>query len=861
MRPLVICTAVVLAATGSVRATCPIPAETAAVDAWFNSAFLGQPAAADPKPPGIELIRQDHGILGKNRSSRNTAPLKLGKETYTHGIGTHSTSELRVRLTEPARTFTAEVGIDNNWDTKATHGSVVFVVETAEKELFRSDIRRGSSPPLPVDVDLGGATEFTLRVLDAEDGRSHDQADWAAAAVTLDSGEIIKLQDMPVLSEQVRFSDAIPFSFIYGGKPSAELLPTWRKTIADSTNVRGESVRTITYADPATGLEVICQAIRFGDYPAADWVLQFRNSGRERSPVLERILPLDLSMHTAADCNVVLRYSRGSSCRADDFQPFDEPIPPGGAKTVTPVGGRSSNGWFPFFNVSVGDEGALIAIGWSGQWQFQARRADDGSLGVIAGQQNARFTLEPGECIRTPRILLIRWKGDAQRGHNFCRSLIYNHYTPLHQGKKPLPHTQCNTWFPVGDDGGLASEQNQTELLRAYAPLGIEFLVMDAGWYGVSPHWATNVGYWTPRADTFPRGIQPVGEVSREVGLPFGMWFEPERVCPGSWLDTEHPAWCIKIGDGDRLLNLGLPEAQDWLVEMVSGYVSDVPLGYFRLDFNIDPLPFWKSLDPPDRQGITEIRYIQGLYRVLDTLRERHPDLFFEGCSSGGRRIDIESLARCHTYWRSDLYFNSPANQQMIHGASLYLPGNYINTPLAELTENPYALRSTFGGALCLAWDPRPETFNAHLQKLLHSPYHPIAQYSHQDTDAQFDPALAKRNIEDFKNLRPLALGDFYPLLPYTTNLGEWIAYQFHRADLGQGMVLCFRRGGAYAAVEVSLKGLESGKNYQVTFSDTGETRTMTGGELSKPLAVVISERPGSVMILYDEISNPSQDQ
>ena len=99
----------------------------------------------------------------------------------------------------------------------------------------------------------------------------------------------------------------------------------------------------------------------------------------------------------------------------------------------------------------------------------------------------------------------------------------------------------------------------------------------------------------------------------------------------------------------------------------------------------------------------------------------------------------------------------------MIYGASLYLPGNYINTPLAELNKNPYALRSTFGGAICFAWDPRPETFKAHLQKLLHSPYHPIAEYSYQDVNAEFDPKLAKQIVNRFKELRPLALGDFYP--------------------------------------------------------------------------------------------------
>ena len=252
--------------------------------------------------------------------------MKLADKVYTHGLGTHSTSEVLVRLPEPGKTFSADVGIDNNWDTRATHGSVVFVVEIGGKEAFRSDVRKGSSPVLPVEVDLRGATEFTLRVLNAGDGDSHDQADWAAATVTLASGKTVKLQDMPVISQTARFADRIPFSFTYGGKPSAELLPKWKRTVSDAKNARGESIHVITWRDLDTGLEVVCETLRFADFPAADWVLRFRNTGEEKTPIIESIRPLDLSVRTAADRPVSLRHSNGSSYRPDDFQPFDEPI-------------------------------------------------------------------------------------------------------------------------------------------------------------------------------------------------------------------------------------------------------------------------------------------------------------------------------------------------------------------------------------------------------------------------------------------------------------------------------------------------------------------------------------------------------
>ena len=488
-----------------------------------------------------------------------------------------------------------------------------------------------------------------------------------------------------------------------------------------------------------------------------------------------------------------------------------------------------------------------MAIGWSGQWQLRARRDAQGRVRLDAGQQEARLTLRPGEKIRTPRILLIRWQDDPIRGHNFCRAMVYRHLPTL-SGRKPLPHVQCNSWFPVGNDGGRANEANQIELLRAYAPLGIEYLVMDAGWYGTTADWAANTGTWTPRKDAFPNGLEPVGNAASEAGIRFGMWFEPERVVHGTWLDREHADWLLKIDEkGNRLLNLGLPEVQKWFVEMVSDYIRRAPLGYFRLDFNIDPLPFWRTGDTPDRAGMTEIRYIEGLYAILDELRRRHPDVFFEGCASGGRRIDVESLRRCHTYWRSDLYFNHSANQQMIHGASLYLPGNYVNTPLLELAENPYALRSTLGSALCLAWDPRPETYREHAN-LCVAP----GSFAHQPPTATFDAALAKSTVGRVQALPSSWLGRLLSAVAAQPGRRpvDGVSVSPGRPGRGDGAGVSPRRR-LFERRESTLAAIEPEKTYEVTFVDSGVTRQMTGTELAEPMSIGIGAGPGSAMIVY----------
>nr|MBC8443166.1 NPCBM/NEW2 domain-containing protein [PVC group bacterium] len=535
--------------------------ECAAMHAWAKAALLGETADEAAGTPGLEVRRQDHGIFGRNRSSRDTAPLQLGDKRYQHGLGTHSVSEVVVHLGKGGTRFEAEVGIDSNWDTQRRRGSVVFVVEVQDREAFRSGVCRGSDDPLSVRVDLHGATEFTLRVLDAGDGPSHDHADWADAQVTFEDGERVYLDEMPSVAASTLATDP-PFSFVYDGRPSGELLPEWQRSSEKRDASGGKERYVTTYTDPATGLEVTCELTLFTEYPAADWVLHLHNKGQADTPIVENILPLDLRVTPLAD-DVVLHHANGSSCAPEDFQPLAADMRKGRHLALAPVGGRSSNGRLPFFNLQWGDEGLVGAIGWSGQWQLRVDRDGAGPLALQAGQQKTRLKLHPGEGIRTPRILLVRWQGGRMDGHNVVRRLIYQYYTPLLAGGKPLPPTQCNTWFPV-NTGVNATERNQVELLQAYGPIGIEYLVMDAGWYGSKKgDWSGQVGTWRPRTDAFPKGLKPIGDAARKAGIQFGMWFEPERVRAGSDLDREHPEWLIKIGEApNRLLNLGLPEGQ-----------------------------------------------------------------------------------------------------------------------------------------------------------------------------------------------------------------------------------------------------------------------------------------------------------
>ena len=798
--------------------------EQAAVRAWATAALLKPQPAEGPLTLGLHLMHQDYGTLGIRQSVLNS-PLQIGTQHYAHGLGTHTTSEIVVRLPQPALRFTAQVGIDNNSDTAGIHGSAVFAVLSGGKELYRSGVCRGGDAPVSVQVDLHGARELTLRVLDDGDGPAYDQSDWGDAAVQTATGASTFLDALPLNAGPPGFSPTLPFSFTYGGKFSAALLPQWKRVQTDFPAAGGRERHVVTYSDPVTGLEVQSEATLFPHSPAVDWVLSFRNTGTADTPLLEVIRPLNLKVN-APDGRMVLHYAHGSDSASDDFLPVDHSLNPTDQVRLFPNGGRSSDGVLPFFNLEWPGGGVAGAVGWSGQWEMQVGRDAASGLTLEAGQQTTHFVLHPGERIRTPRILLVAWQGsDRLRGHNLLRRLLLDQYVPREAGHVALPPVSDTGWFTYSDGNGV-TEANQLASIQTIAPLGVECYWLDAGWF--EGGWPSGAGSWVPRTDAFPHGLKPLGEAAHKNGMKFILWFEPERVSPGSRIAKAHPEWVLHSGGGDGLFNLGDPAARAWMSDLLSGVMDEGGVDIFRCDFNIDPLRFWQAADTPDRQGMTEAHYIEGLYALWDDLRKRHPGLLIDNCASGGRRIDLETTRRSFPLWRTDAGGEGkppPVWQQVqTGGLSLYVP--ISATSLWSF--DPYTVRSgaTTGAVLCMNL-----------------------------SDPSFSADDARRAITELKSLRPLTLGDYYPLSAITLDETQWCAWQFDRPELGRGYAVFFRRSAStVSALSAGLHGLEPKAAYEVKFVDSGTQQTFTGAALAQGLSVVIPAAPGSALIEYRKL-------
>jgi len=477
----------------------------------------------------------------------------------------------------------------------------------------------------------------------------------------------------------------------------------------------------------------------------------------------------------------------------------------------------------------VGEQrGAFVVIGWSGQWASQFRRGDDGLLHITGGQELTHLKLLPGEEVRTPLSVLMFWRGDLCHAHNLWRRWMMACNMPRPGGKLPAPFMPAGTslWF---NEMTQATEENQKYFINRYLEEGIQldYWWMDAGWYPCEGNWP-KTGTWDVDTKRFPRGLRAVADHVHPEGINVLVWFEPERVAPGTWLYEKRPQWLLTCkGSDNRLLDLGNPEARQWLTDHVDGVINEQGIDLYRQDFNFDPLAYWRANDAPDRQGITEIRHVEGYLAYWDELQRRHPDMLIDSCASGGRRNDLETMRRSVPLHKTDYnYSDLPVKQAFHHTLSLWLP--YYGAPVLPVEQvDAYAFRSAFAPMTAVGYDLRRK---------------------------DLDYALLRKLTQEWRRIAHYYYGDFYPLTPFSRSDDTWMAWQFHMPDKGDGMVQAFRRAQSpFVSASFKLHGLNARASYQVTNLDApGKVTTMSGKELMETgLAVVMKQAPQAVTLVY----------
>jgi alpha-galactosidase len=333
-----------------------------------------------------------------------------------------------------------------------------------------------------------------------------------------------------------------------------------------------------------------------------------------------------------------------------------------------------------------------VHVAWSGNHTLLADALPDGRRYVQGGEllHPGEVSLEPGASYASPTVLgTYASNGLTPASWGFHRHV--RHLPARPRGVRPV---LLNTWEAVYFDHDT---NRLKDLASAAAAIGIERFVLDDGWFGSRRDDHRGLGDWWVSPDVYPNGLTPLIEHVRGLGMEFGIWVEPEMVNPDSDLYRAHPEWALVtagyepvLARHQLVLNLAHPDAFQHVLDQLDALLRDHDIDYVKWDMNRNHV---QGSGARGTAGTHE--QTLAFYRLLDTLRDRHPGVEFESCASGGARIDHEVLRRAERVWTSDC--NDALERQTIQwGASMLitpeLMGAHIGPTRSHTTGRVHSL-------------------------------------------------------------------------------------------------------------------------------------------------------------------------
>ncbi|MDB5078811.1 MAG: Alpha-galactosidase [Chloroflexi bacterium] len=521
--------------------------------------------------------------------------------------------------------------------------------------------------------------------------------------------------------------------------------------------------------------------------------------------------------------SVPLPYDRGdfrlshlSGTHVTEFQLDREPVKPG-RKVLEGRQNYTGHAHNPFFALDLVDsQGGATETGgevwfgglqWSGNWKIvvEQTRSPLKRTRVAAGINDWDFEwqLWPGQTFETPWMTLgYTSAGFGQVTRNLHRYQLA-HILPQDKAADLRP-VLYNSWEAVLFN---VNETTQMALAEKAARCGVELFVVDDGWFGAREHDRAGLGDWTVNPQRFPRGLQPLIDHVNRLGMQFGLWVEPEMVNPDSDLYRAHPDWAYHYPNrvptearNQLILNLGRLDVQEYLFGVLDGILSKYNIDYIKWDYNRAISEAGGAQIPAGNQREHWVRHYQGLYRLVDRLRERHPQVIFENCSGGGGRVDMGMLSHFDQSWTSDN--TDPLDRLAIQqGYSLVYPVKTMFCWVTDMNQNaaPYSLRyrflSSFMGGLG------------------------IGSNLNHFSDGQIQEAAYW--VAEYKRLRPVIQhGELYRLLPLNaeTEQQDSFAVGYVAPDKSQAVVIALDRRSHHwrNPRRLRLPGLDPAAHYRL---------------------------------------------
>jgi alpha-galactosidase len=501
-----------------------------------------------------------------------------------------------------------------------------------------------------------------------------------------------------------------------------------------------------------------------------------------------------------------------------------------GVQSIHSLRGASSHMHNPFMILKRPDatenmgEVYGFSLVYSGNFLGQVEVDPYGVSRVMMGinPYNFRWKLNKNEEFQTPECVMVY----SSEGLNKMSQTYHKLYrTRLARGKwrdreRPI---LINNWEATYFD---FNEEKILSIAKSAKELGIELFVLDDGWFGKRNDDKSSLGDWFPNLEKLPQGISGLSKKVEEIGLKFGLWFEPEMVCTDTKIYKEHPEWVIRTpnrnmshGRNQFVLDFSRDEVVDYIFNLMDKVIGDSKISYIKWDMNrYITEPYSLALEK-DRQGELFHRYILGVYKLLQKLIDKYPDILIESCAGGGARFDPGMLYYAPQTWASD-DTDGLERLKIQYGASMVYPissiGSHVSavpnhqvgrvTPLE--TRGNVASFGTFGYELNL----------------------------NSITDEEKE--IIKGQVKFFKeNKLLLHHGDFYRLMsPFEKSETSWMVVSEDRSKAIVGYYKGLSKPNEKYN-RIKLKGLDPNKLYSIE----GRDETCYGDELMN-LGIILSK-------------------
>ena len=289
------------------------------------------------------------------------------------------------------------------------------------------------------------------------------------------------------------------------------------------------------------------------------------------------------------------------------------------------------------------------------RWKIQAKAVPTSGVNFATvievgfNDEGLMLELKPGEKVELPQILIT----ESYNAVDFDFYKIQRKWLNENE-KKELPIIY-NSWLYNFDGISFDALLSQA---KQCAKLGVEYFVIDAGWFGEELKWEQSVGDWEENSTSALCGrLKELSDAVHSLKMKFGLWMEPQRANVNSTSYKNHPDFYFDADEQNKLLDFANVQAREYVFNKTCQLIEKYNLDFMKFDYN--------ATGCYDANNSAFFKYYQGQKEFFENIKLKYPKLYISFCASGGQHLDLETFKTCESYWFTD-------NQGPIDGLRLY---------------------------------------------------------------------------------------------------------------------------------------------------------------------------------------------